>query len=1172
MHKLRTILLLMLVFLGFFASLYAQHPGPKITPNDPNLPKWVQLMYAEKPNALEVEKAFEEYYQKVPFQKSSYTQYYKRWKRYIRPYTSENGDVIYPNDDTYKKEEDLRKDFRARFKDQKPKGNRSAWQFAGPNAHYTSKYDPADVSEMISSQANIYTIDRSVSNPNVLYCGAEEAGVYKSVNKGVTWQLVTQDLYVGGIESIAINPFNENKVIFASRQKMYRSLDGGNTWSVIGNATFQGIGLQAHELLYHSTDSNLVFAATQQGFYRSTDNGTNWTQILPNIARSVAIHPTNPNIIYTLQYDAQTQIAYFYKSTDKGLTFSIRQNGWFSVPAADMGKITSYGGDLATTLANPDKVYVLLVGESTSTANLQLRGTIGIYMSNDAGDNFTHPHGQIGMPYNVNTHPNLMDFDGQTSDYNQIYYNTTLICSQLDENKLLFGGLNLWRSNDGAISYQPVGGYLGSPSSYIHPDMQELRVFKTGANTEEVWLGSDGGVDFSTDFFASHEAKNFGIYAGAFWGFGQGWSEDIMVGGRYHNGNGGFFDTYPDKKFLALGGGEAPTGYALYNGEKKTYFSDINGKILPDSLEGVVEDFTENVSPNESYWENGSSNLVFDWNYWNICYYGKDNKILKSNNAGASFSDFYEFGANASNKVLIIEQAHANPQIMYAQQAINNLIVLWRTADGGQTWAQVSQPQNKSNMVFTVGYTNPNELWIAYRNGANGQKVYHSTNAGANWTNITTSTLDGIHIIGIAHQAQTDGGVYIMIEEAAVLYRNNMLSDWQLHGNNLPIAIYGNKMIPFYKENKLRVAAWNMSIWEIDLYENSTLQADFSANYFDTYCPNDTIFFTDHSVAGSNATYQWTFQNGNPATSTAKYPKVTYSSAGSFNVTLTVTENGQSSFITKNLFVSPGGNYISNIFPVNEGFESGIFDNKWRADTEGWEITSDAGGFGNSGKSMLFNNYDIDLGGGTAEIWTAKYDFSNINTAKLKWDVAYVPYASNYQDSLEVLITTDCGATYTSLYLNGGYTMATGPENGAEPFIPTASQWRTDSVLITSVPNQSEVVFVFRDIGNWGQRLYVDNINLTPLSVIGIAPSLAENQVKLFPNPNQGNFTLELTDLQGNTTITLTNSLGQVIERKQVEASKQAIFTYQLKNESKGIYFLKVANQKGTLVRKVVIE
>jgi photosystem II stability/assembly factor-like uncharacterized protein len=47
-------------------------------------------------------------------------------------------------------------------------------------------------------------------------------------------------------------------------------------------------------------------------------------------------------------------------------------------------------------------------------------------------------------------------------------------------------------------------------------------------------------------------------------------------------------------------------------------------------------------------------------------------------------------------------------------------------------------------------------MWLAYVNSGNGSKVYHTSDGGTTWTNITTSTLDGMNIWAIAHQYGTD--------------------------------------------------------------------------------------------------------------------------------------------------------------------------------------------------------------------------------------------------------------------------------------------------------------------------------------------------------------------------------------------------------------------------------
>ncbi|MFO0000123.1 MAG: hypothetical protein ACK559_03255, partial [bacterium] len=103
-----------------------------------------------------------------------------------------------------------------------------------------------------------------------------------------------------------------------------------------------------------------------------------------------------------------------------------------------------------------------------------------------------------------------MTFGGDNNTYNQIYYNTTIVASHLDQDKILFGGLSLWRSDNGAQSIAPVGGYVGNIPQ-IHPDMQTMINRLTAANSEEVWMSCDGGINYSTTWFTSHDSRTKGI-------------------------------------------------------------------------------------------------------------------------------------------------------------------------------------------------------------------------------------------------------------------------------------------------------------------------------------------------------------------------------------------------------------------------------------------------------------------------------------------------------------------------------------------------------------------------------------------------------------------------------------------------------------------------------------
>ncbi|MEO8733574.1 MAG: PKD domain-containing protein, partial [Flavobacteriales bacterium] len=702
--------------------------------------------------------------------------------------------------------------------------------------------------------------------------------------------------------------------------------------------------------------------------------------------------------------------------------------------------------------------------------------------------------------------------------------------------RVLIGGMDLWRSDDGCTTYQAVGGYIG-PVAQTHPDMQELRVYQTGPDSEEVWIGCDGGVYHSTDFVQSHAALCRGLEAINLWGYDQGWNDDIRVGGRYHSGNMGMDDDdYPDSNAIALGGGEAPTGYVNYSDQRKTYFSDIDGKVMPASLSQPSVSFPMSFDPNESYYNCSSSRILFDDRYFNVAWSGKDNILYKSTNGGSAFSPFHAFGTIATNPVLWIDQSYADPKIFTVQQAIGNSSVLWRTVDDGATWSQLTLPSASRNLYFTLGSENPGDIWVGYKDRPNGQKVYHSADGGMTWTNLTTSTLDGEQIWSIAYQYGTDGGVYLGLLNGRVLYRNNTMADWAEFSTGLPAGSQPLRLVPFYRDGKIRLACWNLGVWERDLYEPSTLQAGFAAAYGKFFCAGDSIHFVDHSVCDGNATYAWSFPGATPSTSTGKYPTVTYAAAGQYDVSLTVTDNGQVSTATSTAFISevPGTSP-----PLVQGFESGSFPSDWIFHTSnglpsGWAINDEAGGFGNSAHSMLFDNYNTDIQGGRDEVWLGKLDLSQALAPKLWFDVSYARWGAANSDTLAVNISTDCGATWAQLYLKGGQTLATSPDFQSY-FIPTADQWRTDTVQLSNYAGANDAIIAFQNRGYYGNVIRVDNINLSSVANVGIPENLSAVSMRTFPNPAHDQLNIALTGAApGPETLRVLDALGRVVLSEKV--------------------------------------
>jgi hypothetical protein len=256
-----------------------------------------------------------------------------------------------------------------------------------------------------------------------------------------------------------------------------------------------------------------------------------------------------------------------------------------------------------------------------------------------------------------------------------------------------------------------------------------------------------------------------------------------------------------------------------------------------------------------------------------------------------------------------------------------------------------------------------------------------------------------------------------------------------------------------------------------------------------------------------------------------------------------------------------------------EDFESANFPSNWSCahSTGGgscWGITDDASGQGQGTYTMFFDNYNNDVQGERDEQWLGKLDLSNVTPDLFYFDVAYAPYGGQYSDTLAVLASTDCGTSWSELYVQGGGTLATAPGT-SDYFIPTATQWRTDFVDLSAYAGESELILAFQNRGNWGNVIYVDNINVE--GYVGMAERNSTGALLVFPNPAQDHATLNATGLpQGLVTVQVLNAVGQQVHSQLVPStSGQLALTLPTANWSNGSYVIQLSVGAVRLIRKV---
>jgi len=1058
------------------------------------LPAWAQAMYGADPSLWQIDSLFRAYYRTQPFVKTYHTQYFKRWRRSVLPYAQTDGRIAMPT-------ADAQRAIDQEYLDKQTGQRGGGWTLMGPMQVLNNTGNPG------KRQSNIYSIDQCTAQPAIMYCGSETGEVYRSSNGGQSWSNVSYQMNFGsGVTAVEVSPTTGNTVFVGGNSGVFRSTDGGQSWTnVLSNTNFN-----VNEILINPGNTQIVLAATGKGLYRSTDGGTNWTQLYTAECYDVKCRPGSPATMYLLKNNSTAIKCEFFRSTDSGATWTIQSTGWYN--STDPAR-TDGGGRLAVTPADPQRVYAYLIGE----AKADDYGFIGIFRSNDGGTSWSLPNPPTGGPYTT-AHANLaIGWVGW--DYHQGFYNCAIMASNTDADNILIGGLNLFRSTDGGATFASVAGYVGGPLD-MHVDNQDFRAF-----ANEYWISTDGGHYRSTDFFGSQpEFRMFGVNSADYWGFGSGWNTDVLVGGMYHNGNNAYHENYGLGNHLELGGGEAATGYVNPGDARTTYFSDIGGKYIPTSITGTISNAPFAMSPNESYWGAESSEMEFHPNCYNTAIIGNENKIWKTTDGGASFNLVHTFGTNVDDGVKYMEWSSNDPDVIYCNQqpSSGNVGTLWKTIDGGQNWTALTIPAgNSRRMLITLDPVDHQNIWIAYPGGSNGNRIFKSINGGQSWTNITTTLLNNEEAHSIVYIAGTNGGVYYCTNRS-VYYRNAAMPDWQVTNAGLPLYFNTNIMRPFYRDSKVRIASYGKGMWESGMYEQpSGPVARITVDKLELQrtCDNEAFQFECYSFLDhDNAQWQWQFPGGTPSSSTLRNPAVTYAAPGNYQVTLTVTDaNGTQDTDEMSVTVTQ----VPIPVQVSEDFQSTFLPYGWwtvNADNGGgWEQTDDAGGFGASTQSAIFRNYDIDSQGTWDEMRFQLNNTGNPNPT-MTFDVAFSRYGGQYSDTLEVLISTDCGANLTSVYLKGGDQLSTAPSS-QDYFTPTASQWRTETIDLSAYANLPDVLVVFRNRGRWGNNIYVDNINLS--SPVNAAPDRNVAQLTIWPNPvNKGGCLNIGTPVQGRALLT----------------------------------------------------
>lgn len=217
-------------------------------------------------------------------------------------------------------------------------------------------------------------------------------------------------------------------------------------------------------------------------------------------------------------------------------------------------------------------------------------------------------------------------------------------------------------------------------------------------------------------------------------------------------------------------------------------------------------------------------------------------------------------------------------------------------------------------------------------------------------------------------------------------------------------------------------------------------------------------------------------------------------------------------------------------------------------------------GYDQSSYFLAYLNYN--LAPGSQGVAVLPYMEIPTGEKALDFYVAYAQY-SNENDKLEVVYSTDCGSTWTSIWSKQGQELATTSPKTSQ-FIPNSNNhYRKEEVDITDVPDGAYIGF--KATSDYGNNLFVDNINLR---TGGVSTKELMNDTKLmvFPNPTNADINLKIeSDLTGKASVVIHDVLGRQVHESNVDLNGSSqIVNLAVSHLSAGIYAVQLITEKGT--------
>lgn len=500
------------------------------------------------------------------------------------------------------------------------------------------------------------------------FIGSVSGGIWRTDNFGASWSPVNDFMQSLSVTSLAVDPIDTDVMYAATGEALvggppgagiFKSVNGGASWFQLpstNNGNFTSVNRIAH----HPTASGTLYAASGSAtqIFRTTDGGASWNSVLTttSLPADVKIHATSPNRVLVGCTPFTGTQGEVFLSTDGGATWSDQTTGGSNMLPDTTGRCEVAFGPGNTMYVSMDR---------NMDGDAWIEGEL--WRSITASPSWSlRPHSEDLL-------------GGQGSWDNTIWVDPT------DGNRVVVGGVAMWRSTNGGLNWDDIADGGGPPSPHVDHHVI-IAAPGYGTSNWRVYIGNDGGIYTTSDirsvtpmFGWTSLVDGLGItqfYAGAAASDGS-----VILGGTQDNGNpvyqaGGSTGSWVDR---TSGDG----GYCAVD------------PTNPDILYASVMPL----------------------------------HIKKSTDGGMTFFDSESGLGDATVPGTVLcpfMMDPNNPNTLLAGRTR-----LWRTTDAAASWHMLRDavPGSPGATAIDVRPGNSSEIWFGYGDG----QLWRTTNAGASW-------------------------------------------------------------------------------------------------------------------------------------------------------------------------------------------------------------------------------------------------------------------------------------------------------------------------------------------------------------------------------------------------------------------------------------------------------